>query len=220
MAFTSQARHRQNLSAFSTRLTIQVGMLCLMGTTLITGCVSSGQYEAEKGRALNYQRLLAQEEQRTGELDARLQQAQEELASAQSQNRELTAERDSLREQVGQQSERASAGDLSDSAIDMDLSSDMSLSDPALSEFEMSDFSFDESDFKDLGIDKADTATSGMDTTEVSSLGTPTYYTVVKGDTLYGISRKYGVTVDQLKQWNNLTDNIISIGQRLTVSQP
>ena len=201
---------QQDLGLFSTGLALKVGLLGLMGAVLLSGCVSKGQFEAEKARALNYQRLLAQEEQRTGELDARLQEAQQEISSLGSQNRELAAERDSLREQVRQQPEMGASPDMSGTSRDMDISPDMSLSDPSLSEFGLSDFSFDESDFKDLDMDR----------TDVSGLGTPTYYTVVKGDTLYRISRAHGVTVEQLKQWNNLTDNIISIGQRLIVSQP
>lgn len=43
-------------------------------------------------------------------------------------------------------------------------------------------------------------------------------HTVAKGDTLYSLARQYGVTVAQLKQWNNLTSNTIKIGQKLTVS--
>lgn len=42
-------------------------------------------------------------------------------------------------------------------------------------------------------------------------------YTVVKGDTLYSISRRYGMTVDRVKQLNGLTSNTISIGQQLKV---
>jgi uncharacterized C2H2 Zn-finger protein len=42
-------------------------------------------------------------------------------------------------------------------------------------------------------------------------------YTVVTGDTLYSISRRFGLTVDDLKALNNLTDNNIKIGQRLVV---
>ncbi|WP_163192542.1 LysM peptidoglycan-binding domain-containing protein [Clostridium thermarum] len=43
-------------------------------------------------------------------------------------------------------------------------------------------------------------------------------YTVVSGDTLWGISRKYNVTVDNLKKWNNLTSDILSIGQKLKLN--
>ena len=185
-------------------------MLCLLGATLLSGCVSAGEYEAEKARALNYQRLLAQEEQRTGELDTRLQEAQQEIASLGSQNRELSAERDALRDQIERQQTGDPADDVPVTSSDMDVSPDMSLPDPSLSELGLSDFSFDESEFNDLGTEKPNGA----------ALNAPTHYTVVQGDTLYRISRKYGVTVDQLKTWNSLTDNIISIGQRLIVSQP
>ena len=46
---------------------------------------------------------------------------------------------------------------------------------------------------------------------------TPSTYTVVPGDTLYGISRKFNTTVDELKFLNNLTSNTLSIGQILTI---
>jgi LysM repeat protein len=42
-------------------------------------------------------------------------------------------------------------------------------------------------------------------------------YTVVKGDTLYSISRRFGLTVDELKALNSLPDNNIKLGQKLVV---
>ena len=42
---------------------------------------------------------------------------------------------------------------------------------------------------------------------------------VRSGDTLYSISRRYGVSVDELKRANALEDNIISIGQELIIRQ-
>ena len=42
-------------------------------------------------------------------------------------------------------------------------------------------------------------------------------YTVVKGDSLWGISRKFNIRVNELIELNNLTDNIITIGQELLV---
>jgi len=42
-------------------------------------------------------------------------------------------------------------------------------------------------------------------------------YTVQQGDTLYNISKRFGLTVDELKTLNSLTDNNIRIGQRLLV---
>ncbi len=46
---------------------------------------------------------------------------------------------------------------------------------------------------------------------------TQNYHVVVKGDTLYNISRRYDLTVDQLKSMNGLTNNIISVGMRLRI---
>ncbi len=43
-------------------------------------------------------------------------------------------------------------------------------------------------------------------------------YTVKSGDTLSGIATRHGVTVAQLKQWNNLTSNNIKIGQKLKLN--
>jgi len=45
----------------------------------------------------------------------------------------------------------------------------------------------------------------------------PNSYVVQKGDTLYSISKKFNLLVEDLKKKNNLADNAISIGQRLKV---
>ena len=42
-------------------------------------------------------------------------------------------------------------------------------------------------------------------------------YTVKSGDTLYSIAKKYNLSVDELKTLNNLTNNLLSIGQQLTI---
>jgi flagellum-specific peptidoglycan hydrolase FlgJ len=42
-------------------------------------------------------------------------------------------------------------------------------------------------------------------------------YTVEKGDTMYSISKKHNLTVDQLMQLNNMSGNSLSIGQVLKV---
>ena len=42
-------------------------------------------------------------------------------------------------------------------------------------------------------------------------------YTVQPKDTLYSIAKKFNISVDQLKQFNSLYDNNISIGQILKV---
>ncbi len=50
-----------------------------------------------------------------------------------------------------------------------------------------------------------------------SSSDIPTTYTVVAGDNLYSIARKFNTTVDNLKTLNNLTSNLLNIGQKLII---
>lgn len=51
-----------------------------------------------------------------------------------------------------------------------------------------------------------------------SSVDNNKYYIVKKGDSLYSIARRNNMTVDELKSLNNLTSNILSIGQKLIIS--
>ncbi|RZK82092.1 MAG: LysM peptidoglycan-binding domain-containing protein, partial [Pedobacter sp.] len=62
------------------------------------------------------------------------------------------------------------------------------------------------------------------DTTAAKTSVTPTVataipadksYVVQKGDTLYNISKRFNLNVDDLKLLNNLQDNAIKIGQKL-----
>ncbi|WP_245571913.1 peptidoglycan DD-metalloendopeptidase family protein [Conchiformibius kuhniae] len=43
---------------------------------------------------------------------------------------------------------------------------------------------------------------------------------VSAGDTVYNIAKRYNITQDNLRAWNNLYDNTISIGQTLRVKAP
>lgn len=45
-------------------------------------------------------------------------------------------------------------------------------------------------------------------------------HTVQQGDTLYGISRQYGVSIEDLQTWNELSGNTIRLGQELYVAEP
>ncbi|WP_192821780.1 LysM peptidoglycan-binding domain-containing protein [Rufibacter sp. LB8] len=54
-----------------------------------------------------------------------------------------------------------------------------------------------------------------------SSTSAATEHTVVAGETLYAISKKYNVTLQNLQTWNNLgTNGSISLGQKLVVAAP
>jgi len=60
---------------------------------------------------------------------------------------------------------------------------------------------------KELNVNEMEQVNGGYDT-----------YIVVKGDTLYKISRRYGVTVDDLVRWNGIKNrNLIHPGQQLKI---
>lgn len=64
----------------------------------------------------------------------------------------------------------------------------------------------------DLSIKKA-----GYDTTTVVVTESEKTHTVERGDTLYSISKKYYMSLDELMQLNNLRSSAISVGQRIKV---
>ena len=45
-------------------------------------------------------------------------------------------------------------------------------------------------------------------------------YTVKKGDTLYSISKKYRVSVEDILKWNNKGDYYIKEGENLRIKEP
>ena len=63
----------------------------------------------------------------------------------------------------------------------------------------------------------SDILTIGQTLLLPSATVTADTYTVQKGDTLYGIANKLGTTVSELKSINNLTSDILSVGQVLKV---
>ena len=44
-------------------------------------------------------------------------------------------------------------------------------------------------------------------------------YIVQKGDSLWSIAKKYNITVNELKEYNNLNNNMLSVGQKLLIPQ-
>ena len=195
-------------------LKVAVGVLVVGG--LFTGCVSTEKFEAEKARALNFQRLLAQEEKRTGELNVKYQDTQRQVGSLESQNRDLNAELEALRDQLNRSHDELAR--LREGG--MGKSDDLKLSEPSISEFGLNDLDFKDSDLAKLDSDlnlgnEIPLDSPGVETGKHEGGGS---HTVAKGETLYRISKDYGVSVQDLKEWNNLPDNTIHVGQKLIVS--
>lgn len=71
-----------------------------------------------------------------------------------------------------------------------------------------------------VGYDKAKEGTIVYeeDTRDYTDKSNNTFYYVKKGETLYSISRKYHISISKLKEYNGLTSNVLSIGQKLRVA--
>lgn len=61
-----------------------------------------------------------------------------------------------------------------------------------------------------------ETAPSAPTASSSSAIGATTH-TVVKGDTLWGISRKYGVSVDAIKRANGMTKDTVVLGTTIQI---
>lgn len=203
------------------RKTVHLVAACLAGT-LLAGCVMQEKYEAEKTRALNFQRLLAQEEKRTGELDAELKRLKKDAAEFESRNKELTAQLQAVREQMARIQDEAAL--LREAAAQRER------------EREEAAAAATRKPTKKAGRAERGAAAapslpsmSGMSDQPEPSVGpppteaaradqgVPVYHEVRPGETLFRIGRLYGVGVDKIKQWNNLSDDLIEVGQRLVV---
>ena len=59
---------------------------------------------------------------------------------------------------------------------------------------------------------------AGLSATAQGTVSSAGQYVVARGDSLFGISRRFGVSLDQLQAWNDLTGSGIVEGQRLRLS--
>ncbi|MFN3782405.1 MAG: LysM peptidoglycan-binding domain-containing protein [Spirosomataceae bacterium] len=71
-------------------------------------------------------------------------------------------------------------------------------------------------------IDNKPISTTPSKTANASlpSVKTGMIHVVGQKETLYSISRKYQTSVENIKRWNNLPDNVLQYGQELLVSEP
>jgi LysM repeat protein len=183
-----------------------------IGVLLLSGCVMAEKYEAEKSRALNFQRLLAQEEKRTAELDAELKRAKRESSEMDARNREMTAQLQAVREQMARiQDEtavlREEAAALRERALEQRSQVQPSKGKPKRAPKAASPKMAEPSPEPSMAPEESAKAAGGA----------PVYHTVKRGETLYRISKQYGTDVKTLQELNNLPDNNIEVGQRLIV---
>lgn len=209
--------------------------LILLNSLAVGGCVMSEKYEAEKARSLNFQRLLAQEEKRSAELDSEVKRTKRELSEYEARNRELGAQVEAVRQQAAQIQEEAQAMKEA-TVLEKKAQEDMKRLTTIPSKAKKAvvppkDFSaaVDQALKSDVMADsKADMTADvpARDQSPLDAFGTASSsesvdtHTVRAGDTLYRIGQKYHVGVDKLRKWNNLKTDNIEVGQKLIVGQP
>lgn len=194
-------------------------VIIVCGGLLLSGCVMAEKYDAEKARSLNFQRLLAQEEKRTGELDSEVRRAKTELMEYESRNRELMAQVQATRDQMARAQEEAEA--MKESALlERKAKADMKRVLKPTRKAPAGESMADAVDLSAAGSRTAPEVSAAPAAAEGSLGGARSTVHVVKpGETLYRISRRYGVAVDKIRKWNKLPDDIIEVGQKLVVGQ-
>jgi len=195
-----------------------VAIIC--GGLLLGGCVMAEKYDAEKARSLNFQRLLAQEEKRTGELDSEVKRSRNELMEYEARNRELTAQVQTVQEQMARAQEEAEA--MKESALlERKAKADMKRALTPMRKALPVEPTSDTVDRRasSLGIAPDVLAVPEPAESLPGGMRSPTVHVVKPGETLYRISRRYGVALDKVRKWNRLPDDIIEVGQRLVVGQ-
>lgn len=167
---------------------------------MLTGCVMAEKYEAEKSRSLNFQRLLAQEEKRTGDLDAELKHVKLQASELEGRNREMTAQIQAVREQLASIQEEAAAARETE-----EMRAQMKKSKKA----------------KQKAKPEAMVAAPAPVAADPVPAGSsPAVHVVQAGETVYRIARQNGVSVQQIRDWNNLKNDMIEVGQQLVVAPP
>ena len=68
-----------------------------------------------------------------------------------------------------------------------------------------------------LGIEYVEESKSAENTEAEVPTNVSETYVVIKGDTLYSISKKFNLTIEDLKRKNNLSENGLALGQTLNV---
>lgn len=186
-----------------------------LGGLVLAGCVMSEKYDAEKARSLNFQRLLAQEEKRTSELDTELKRVSREASEHDARNRELEAQLKAVREQLAGIQEETDA--LREAAALMERSrDDLRRSRPSALRPRRVEKA-PEAPVTDQSAPALEAPKDATVTGERGEIGSPVYHEVKPGETLFRLSRRHGVDVEQIKKWNSLTDDLIEVGQKLIV---
>lgn len=177
---------------------------------VLSGCVMAEKYEAEKARSLNFQRLLAQEEKRTGELDSELKRTKVAVTETEARNRELGAQLQAVREQFVKMQEDTAATikAVQQQQEEMGKGPKAAARPKKPSQPVVTASAADPLTSNDALLGSGESGSHG---------GSAVYHLVKPGETLFKISKRYKVEVRSLRNWNRLESDQLEVGQRLVV---
>ena len=177
---------------------------------VLSGCVMAEKYEAEKARGLNFQRLLAQEEKRTGELDSELKRTKSAVTETEARNRELGAQLQAVREQFVkiQEDTAATMKAVQQQQEEMGKGPKAAARPKKPSRPVVTASAADPLTSNDALLGSGESGSHG---------GSAVYHLVKPGETLFKISKRYKVEVRSLRNWNRLESDQLEVGQRLVV---
>ena len=181
---------------------VAVGFLGLF----LTGCVMAERYEEQKKQTLNFQRLLAQEEKRTGDLDAELKRTKAQASELEGRNREMTAQIQAVREQLASIQEEAAAARETEG-----MRAQMKKSRKTKQKTKPEEM---------MAIPAPVTPDPVPAPAQAQAGSSSAVHVVQAGETVFRIARQNGVSVQQIRQWNNLKNDVIEVGQQLIVAPP
>jgi len=71
---------------------------------------------------------------------------------------------------------------------------------------------------KEVKADKIETAVASNDNNTEGNTQASDFYEVQKGDNLFSIAKKFNVSIEDLKKWNNLEDLNVQLGSKLALA--
>lgn len=188
--------------------------VAILGIALATaGCVTKETYTAQVNRTTNLQRLLAEEEKRSSDLATEIARLKKQTSDLEAQNKLLTSQLTDARSQIVRSLEEV--GRLQEE-VQHTRKAPASASKGkgvAPTPTEPPD-RLDELQGEAAGKKKAKAAAPEAE-------GEPEflYHEVKRGETLFGIAKRYKTNVKALQEYNELAGNEIRVGDLLIVGQ-
>jgi LysM repeat protein len=178
----------------------------------LPGCVTKESYTQQVNRTTNLQRLLADEEKHSSDLNAEVARLKSQVADLEAQNKLISDQLKDARTQVVRSLEEV--GRLQEEVQSHRASVKSKRQGVAPAPTEPPD-RLGELQFEKLGSNKKQAKTSKAMSAERTGSG---YHEVKRGDTLFNIAKRYKTDVKTLKELNGLTSDDIQLGERLIVN--